>query len=312
MFKRNWFLQAPDDINSSGGTGEVKTPVVGEVKTPVVGEVKTPVVGEVKTPVVDGKGDWPTGWRELVSKDPKHQKTLERFAAPTDIWNSYEALRQRLSSGELKAVNPFPAKGTPEEQAAWRTENNIPAAPEKYELKFADGLVVGEADKPIVDSFLKAAHAANMPPELATTAVGWYFKHQSERQKANEIAFDENKKKTEDQLRAEWGGDYRANQNLIGGLLDGYVGRDSPMYQLIARAIETNGEYARFMARMAREINPVHAIVPGEGGNVASRVDDEIKTIEERMRKDRSGYNKDTAQQHRYRELLTAKAKFKA
>mgnify|MGYP000100175251 CR=1 FL=1 len=47
---------------------------------------------------------------------------------------------------------------TDEELAEYRKANNIPEAPDKYDLTFDSGLVIGKEDKPIVDSFLKYAH----------------------------------------------------------------------------------------------------------------------------------------------------------
>jgi hypothetical protein len=63
-----------------------------------------------------------------------------------------------VSSGELKANVPFPEKGTDEEKAAWRKDAGIPDKPEAYDLKFEDGFVVGEDDKPMVDELPQAAH----------------------------------------------------------------------------------------------------------------------------------------------------------
>jgi hypothetical protein len=73
---------------------------------------------------------WGDGWREhLAAGDDKARARLERFQTPTDIFKSYRALEQRVSSGELKANLPFPDKGTDEEKAAWRKDAGIPTSP---------------------------------------------------------------------------------------------------------------------------------------------------------------------------------------
>src|SRR3990172_7441397 len=59
-----------------------------------------------------------TKWREQLAGDnPDDLKTLERFASPKVVWDGYKEFRTKLSKGELKAVTPFPEKGTPEQQA---------------------------------------------------------------------------------------------------------------------------------------------------------------------------------------------------
>src|SRR3546814_3644725 len=56
----------------------------------------------------------------------------------------------------------LPIYATPEQIAEWRKEQGIPEKPEDYDLKFDNGLVIGEADKPLVAEFLKASHATNV------------------------------------------------------------------------------------------------------------------------------------------------------
>src|SRR3546814_8159770 len=82
---------------------------------------------------------------------------------------SQRALEQKLSSGEFKkAIGP---DATPEQIAEWRKEQGIPEKPEDYDLKFDNGLVIGEADKPLVAEFLKASHATNVTPAQAKAQI---------------------------------------------------------------------------------------------------------------------------------------------
>lgn len=268
----------------------------------------------------DGAGttqaDWPADWRTKLSPDGKHSKTLDRFASPNALMDSYLALRQKLDSGELKANVPFPAKGTPEEQNAWRKSVGIPEKPEEYALKFADGLVIGDADKPIIDDFLKAAHGVNASPDQVNGLVKWYYDHQEAEVAKREEADADYLQKNDDALRAEWGGEYRANVNMIKGLVATLPESVRDLF-LNARlgdgnALLNNPDMARWLVSTARTLNPVATVVPGAGANVAGAIDDEIDHLEGLMKANSPEYWKSEKNQARLRDLYDARAKVKA
>lgn len=259
---------------------------------------------------------WPEQWRETYAKGDKTKlEVLSRYTTPESAFDAILATRQKMSTGELKVVTPFPEKGTPEEQTQWRKDNGLPEAPEKYDLKFEDGLVVGEDDRPIIDDFLKAAHAAHMKPAEVKAAVHWYYDNLEKQTKAQEEADLTVKQENDDKLRSEWGNDYRANINLITGLLDmapaGLKDRLLGGRLADGTPIGSDLETLKYLAGLARQINPVTALVPGAGAGAVTTVETEIATIEKRMREDRKGYNKDEAMQARYRQLLDARAQLK-
>lgn len=270
-------------------------------------KVETPPIEapKVEAPKVEAKtASWPDNWKDLVSADEKHRKTLDRFDSPKAMFESYVSLRQQRDSGELKRVTPFPDKGTPEEQTQWRVENGVPEAPDKYDLKFDNGLVIGDDDKPMIEDFLKHAHAKNIPTAAAKAAVEWYFKSQTEKARLADEAFDKQKQETADALRSEWGGDYHRNNNVVGGLLDSYV-QDDELKGLIKRAVETHPGYARFMARVALEINPQPTVVGAGPSNEAS-ISDELGKLKSMMGNRASEYWKGPnaeKNQARFREL---------
>lgn len=219
---------------------------------------------------------------------PEDAKTLERFADPKAVYESYSALRNRLASGELKAVTPFPKDGTPEAKSAWRKEAGLPEAPEKYDLT---GLTVEETDKPIVDAYLKAAHENNLSPDQAKALLKTRADIVAKAKADQTAAYDAKKQETSDKLNAEWGADYRRNQNLIAGLLDAHMANNPDLKGNVLRAVETNAEYARFMAAVALKINPTatlfHAGTEGAPGGLEARLA-EIKKL---MTTDRKAYN---------------------
>lgn len=262
------------------------------------------------------QGDWPSDWRSKLSPDGKHSKTLDRFASPNALLDSYLAIRQRMDSGELKANIPFPDKGTPEEQVAWRKAQGIPEKPEDYKLKFADGLVIGEGDRPIVEDFLKAAHGVNASPEQVSGMLKWYYGLQETNVRNQEEADANYLRDSEDSLRAEWGGEYRTNINLIKGLISTLPATVRDLFANArlgdGKALLNNPDMARWLVSTARTLNPTATIVPGEGASFSGAIDDEIKSIENTMRTDRKRYNADEKMQARYRDLLDARERASA
>lgn len=261
------------------------------------------------------QADWPADWRQKLPAYEKNAKVYDRFASPNALAESYLALKQKLDSGELKASTPYPDKGTAEEQVAWRKSHGIPEKAEDYATHFADGLVIGEADKPFVDDFLKAAHAANLDPAQVNTTLRWYY----DLQEKNFAQIEEQDAKflseSEDALRAEWGGEYRANINAIKGLLDTLPGdvRELFMGARLAdgRAVLNHPDMARWLVSTAKTINPMASVVPGAGANLATAIEDEIASIEKVMRTDRKTYNNDLKMQQRLRDLYDARDRAK-
>lgn len=252
---------------------------------------------------------WPATWRQQIAgTDEKGLKQLERYASPADIWNKARALEQKISSGEYKSATPYPDKGTPEQQAEWRKLNGVPEAPDKYDLNLGDGVVIGEADKPIVDEFLKAMHAANMPNGLAKPAIQWYLDF-AEKQ-AEALYENDQKAKTdfEDALRPEWGNEYRANIQSINNMLamapNGLAERLLNARMADGTPFGSDPDTMRWLVSLSREINPIPSLTGMGQDQSLTKVEDRIKDIENTMRTDRAKYNKDEKMQEEYRQLL--------
>lgn len=258
---------------------------------------------------------WPENWRKEMAgtEDEKEISQLGRYATPADVWRKARELERQFSSGEYRKVNPFPDKGTPDEQNAWRKANGIPEAPDKYEIKLKDGKPLPDADKAQVESFAKLAHTLNMPPAHVNAAVQW-MAEQTAQQAQEDAEQDAAEQKTyEDAQRAKWGTEYRRNENLINGLLDKAPQgvKDLLLKSRLADGtlVKNHPGMADFLVALALEINPQGTVVPNSSGNIGSAVDDEIKKLEGWMAApkgspDSNKYWKDDRAQSRYRELL--------
>lgn len=273
----------------------------------------TPIPSE--EPVV-GPDDWAAVRTRIAKGDEKLEKRLARYTSVDSMAEALIAAQNKIASGSLRSV--LPSDATPEQLAEWRAENGIPEAPEAYDVALPDGLVIGEEDKPIVDEYLKAAHAANLTPQQVKTNLAWYFEQQ-EKQIEIQNQSDYNAKESgEEVLREVWGTEAKLNKNLVKGLIASAPG-DVPDQILGARLADgtplgSHPDTLRWLADIARQINPVATVVPGAGTNAAQAIETELAGLQEQMKDKTSNYWKGpTAEklQQRYRDLITVQNKMK-
>lgn len=269
----------------------------------------------------DPKGYWPEDWRKnLAGEDEKALKRLERYGSPKDLANALFAAQAKISSGQLKTA--LPENATPEQIAAWRADNGIPESPDKYDVTIAEGHVWGEADKPLIESFAKAAHDANMTPAAVKSALKWYGDLQAKQVEQQQNADAEFKRANVDELREEWGGEYRMNLRIVDEFFDSLP---DGLGELLVGARDANGrplaanaKLARWAAQQQREANPYATVLPGAGVNSMQAMEAEMEKIEAAMGDRSSEYwtgekvtgkdgRTDTKMALRYRELLQAK-----
>jgi len=264
---------------------------------------------------------WSDDWREKLVGDvtteegKKQLNLLQRLADPKAMFQKLLHQDKMISSGQLK--KPLPENPSPEEIAAYRTENGIPESHDKYDLTLSDGMMIGEADKPIVDSVLKALHDANAPQSLVTTMLNTYFANQVEQIAQRDTMDNDFKAETTAALRAEWGGDYTPNLNSIVNLI---AQAPQESQDLIKNARMPDGRplmsdpgTLRWLATLSRQINPIPTMVPG-ASNPSMAIADELTKLKDMMGDQKSEYWKGpnaNANQKRYRELLEAQERYK-
>ena len=255
-------------------------------------------------------------WREAIAADdPKAMETLRRLKTPTDLWNSYSELRGKQASGELRSNTPFPAKGTPEEQSAWRKDRGIPEKPEEYDVKLENGVVVGEMDKPMVDNFLKFAHTHNIPPAEAKGMLQWYFGEAlPSQEKAIAEQTRQRETETEKALTAAWGPDYKRNVNAAENMVNRFFPADAEdngnVRTRTLNAMKQDPAFAQVMATIALQLDPTTALTTTTGHNDIKSVETRLAEIDAARRKDRDAYNRNEKMQAEERELLDLKAAF--
>lgn len=253
---------------------------------------------------VAAPADWPEGWRnKMAGDDPKAQKLAERYKSPQDVMNALRAAQSKLSSGEDRVKPEGEA-----EQAAWRKERDIPETSTGYDMNdLGNGIVIGEADKPIIDGVLEKMHGVDVTSGQAKAIVAGYFEQQ-EKALTEQTAIDKSDQtQTEDALHAEWGQEYRGNMNQLKGFLDS---APDGIGQLLlggrlgdGTGIANHAGAVKWLLDQAQQINPMGTVVPA-GGDTSTGVASKISSIEAVMRDDPDKYWKDEPMQAEYQNLL--------
>lgn len=285
-------------------------PVAAPAPAPSASPTGAPPAVSVATPAPapaanEAKGYWPENWQaRLAGDDEKALKQVARYASPEDIWKKARSLEQRLSSGEFKAALPKDPK--PEEVAAWRKDNGIPEAPDKYDLK---GITIPKGDEEVIGNFLKRMHGANYTPEQARVAVESYYSEQQRQVQARQTRDDDERHSALDTLNQEYGGSFRRNINLVEGTILSQFPED--VRDLIRSARLPNGQAlfnnvsaVKALVALALQINPAGVVAPAGSGDLAKPALAEYQELQKFMREKRTAYNKDPAKQARVTELI--------
>ena len=249
----------------------------------------------------------------MAGGDAKMEQRLTRFASPLNVYKSWAAAQQKISSGEMIRARP---DGTdPQALNEWRAQAQIPEKPEGYLEKVPGGLVFGEAEKPIVDTFLKSMHDKDAPPAFVHEALTWYKQNQEQQIAARTESDKANRVTNEESLRSEWGPEYRPNLNSAMSLLKTYGNEEIANKFFAARTSDGNllgddPQVLRMLVSLSKELNPAGTVVPAPGQNIAQTIDSELESLTAMM-KNRNGeyYRGAKAEGHqaRFRELIDMK-----
>lgn len=273
----------------------------------------------VEEPGKENSTSWAATWREdLAAGDDgkpndKHLAALKRFDSPKALAKSYLAAVEKLRSGEYKRVSdPPPKDADPKVVAAWREEQGLPKAPTEFQIT-APGIKLEELDETdrghvqeIQNFLFENNYSKAQGDGIASYLMGLTEKVQE--QQANKDA--SNMDALEDELRADWGADYRNNQKMNVAYMKQEFGDD---WQEVIKARMPNGTRLADTPMWAKFINK---IARAEGGDSFVRNDDntggkgidaEIAEIEKIMETNMPLY----LQKHekRYGELLAIKEK---
>jgi hypothetical protein len=255
-------------------------------------------------------------WREVVAGgNPQLLEHLKRFKHPADVGKAYIEAQRLIRQGQHKQGTP-PEGATPEQIAAWRKEAGVPDAPEKYTPQLPPGLVLGTADKPVVDHFAKFAHAENWSEGQFNKVLGWYYQTQDALNMQRQDRDANQHIKAQAELRQAWGQDFTRNQNAMINFRDAHMPQDLQNRLFGGRTadgvmIGNDPQIIHWMASLAMEVNPQYSVVPAGSSDAGRSVNDEIAQIQQMISNNDPLYWKDEKKQARFRDLLEARDNIK-
>lgn len=264
---------------------------------------------------------WGDGWRSHIAAgttdSEKELKRLERFEGPDQIYRSWREMENLKATGQLRSV--LPEKATEEEITQWRKDNAIPAKPEDYKITMPEGRDKPPEDDAFLKGFLKSAHEQNYTQEQVDGAFNSFYAEVDRQQEAVTESEKKLEAATEDQLRKDWGEDYRTNKAMAEALLarapEGFRDKFMNGYLEDQTPIKASAESWKWLVQMEREINPAATVVPGQTGDLGKAVAVEIVELKKLMSDTNSKYWKGPEAdklQSRYRQLIAAQENMKA
>ena len=308
-----------DVVAPTAGADPVAAPAVAAA--PVVAEAPKPA-GTIVSPgaePTDGKpvaipADWPQDWRDkLAGEDKAFRKKLDRYTSPLDVGKAYRALETKLSGGEYR--KGVPENATPEQMAEWRKEAGLPEKPEGYIEKLAlpNGLVLGEADKPIVAELAKSALDGNVDPKAFNGLVAKYYEMQDAQAKARAEKDTAYHDTALAELSSEYGGEFKKTITGVNSLVEKYFPSEISADLLVARLpdgrlLGDNPQFIKALALLSKELDPGATLIPAGGGTVTDRLE-EIRKL---RRENPDKYEADHKLQAEELELIDADLKMKA
>lgn len=230
-------------------------------------------------------------------------------------------MQLQISAGELRAPLKPPAEGsTPEQIAAWRKENNLPAEPKDYiaGLKLANGVVPGEADQPLLEAVADMAHKANYDQKTVNDFVGKYYELQDQLRGQREEADNDLRIDSQQKLIEQMGPDFKRNMTALQsfwreqpeGIVDTVLGARTAD----GRVIGDLPEVTSWLVNIVRELNPAATLLPANTDGSPASIASRKAEIESQMYVD----GKPNPQyfggpmEKEYRDLIDAEAKMKA
>jgi hypothetical protein len=265
-----------------------------------------PVAAPIDPPAADPDlGDWRA---QLAGGDAEFMKRLERYASPAEFGKAHRSLQTKMSSGQVKSV--LPPNATAEEVAAYRKENGVPDVPEGYQVPNAEGI-----DPSVIGMFRDLAHKQNWTPDQFHASLNFFQQTQNTVAKMRDEQDQQYQLQVEDELRKEYGNDFRRNMNVLGNfresMPDGLPSRLLAGRMADGTRIGNDPQFVKWMVQTGLDFYGTGTIVPAGGSDPAKNVNDAIAAIESEWKTPEgyAAYYKDEAKQTRYRDLLEARDK---
>jgi len=246
----------------------------------------------------------PDDWRSQFARgDETRAKQLERYVDPFAALDAGFHAQERIRKGEISSG--LPENPSDEQLAAYRESHGVPATPDAYEVQLDAGLVLGDNDKQILKPVYEIAHADNIPASTMSKLTNAVLKGRQDEVDARATQDNLDSQTVTQQLRDNWGADFKPNINNIMAL----VTREFPadVAEKIQSARMPDGtalfnvpEVLAGLASIERKLNPASTVVPNNDNPIGTAKEEYI-TLKNKMGTDE--WHKDTDGQKRFQQL---------
>lgn len=191
------------------------------------------------------------------------------------------AAQERIRSGEL--LPKLGKNPSAEELKTWREAHGVPDKADGY--LSAKDVKIDEGDKPFFEVLAHAAFESNVTPDQFRRQVEAFNEIKKASIEHQQQADAQAKQASEDALRAEWGGEFRRNINLVHGLFDGAGSQGLKDKFLAGRLadgtpIGSSPEAMKMLLGLALINNPGGVVVPGGGGEHGEGIKGELEKLQ--------------------------------
>lgn len=248
-----------------------------------------------------GDADWlPNDWRDkLVNGFPEDQRGKAKDYV-TRRNSPYEIIRSGMTADakikeltETRIKLPTGKDDDPKELAAFRQKWGVPADAKEYKADIPKEVgELSDLDQELLDEFKKDAHTKNYSQDQFAHAVKMYWAVDQRVKAAQVTQVVKAQQAAVDELRVEFGKDYRPTVELINRMFEtelsavGMTEADERREFLSQRftngmALGEHPAFVKMMAKIARERADDGAFVMGEtsdGVDIEAKIDKIIET----------------------------------
>ncbi|AVX04232.1 hypothetical protein MXMO3_01706 [Maritalea myrionectae] len=186
---------------------------------------------------------------QIANGDKKVRSLLSRYTTLPSMARALAEANRKISQGNKAPERPDPADK--EAMQKYRKEMGLPESADGYKLNDSVLKRLGDDDKPMLADFTEFAHERGATPQELDLAIEWYAERQ-EAAMAQEIEADRTAKtKAEDDLRAEWGPEYRANLSMASRMVESIPGVGPDWNNLKLEDGRKLGNIPEFITHMA-------------------------------------------------------------
>lgn len=254
--------------------------------------------------------DWPEDWRDKIAAgDKDFRKLLDRYGSLPEYAKAGREAQKKLSSGKPVDDEPMPdAEAEPEKAKEWRKARGIPDDPTGYAVPETVKNLVTDADKPRLTAFTEAMHAKGIPTSAAGAVMEWYFQEQDAIASAIAENDKEHSEKLQEELRSEWGSDFRANSTLAKRYAEKVFG-DVPWTEARLPDGRRMGDIPEMVRALADAGRSEFGDVSFASGDAANKTMARKQELETMMAEDRPKYMANPAFAKEYEAIMDAEIK---